>query len=195
MEAEGSTRDAANEGSVTKWMNALRDNDQEAAAHLWRRYFHRLHGLARKRLGDQGAAHDDAEDAALSAFRVFCQAFQEGRYAELNDRDQFWALLAQVTVRKVNDHIKRETAQKRHRPGQEVPLDGVVGGSPPDVEAMMAEQCRELLDALQDPLLEQAALLKLDGFTNEEIAAQLDYSIRSVQYMLKSIRQRWQAYL
>ena len=67
----------SHEGSVTQWLHALRDNNQDAAHDLWQRYFHRIQGLARRRLGDQGAAHTDAEDAALDVGRLGSDTYSQ----------------------------------------------------------------------------------------------------------------------
>jgi RNA polymerase sigma factor (sigma-70 family) len=68
----------------------------------------------------------------------------------------------------------------------------VVGDTPtPEFAAMMAEQCRRLLDQLRDPELQALALAKLEGYTNKEIAERLDCSVRRVERRLKLIRKKW----
>jgi hypothetical protein len=53
-------------GSVTRWLGQLQAGDPIAARQLWERYFRRLVGLARKRLGgsprrmaDEGEVGDE----------------------------------------------------------------------------------------------------------------------------------------
>ena len=67
-----------------------------------------------------------------------------------------------------------------------------VGAAPPDIEAAMAEECQRLLDSLGDEMLANVAMLKLDGFTNEEIAVKLSYTRRTIQRALATIRMLWQ---
>ena len=56
---------------------------------------------------------------------------------------------------------------------------------------MLTEECERLVGLLGDPELQQVALWRLEGFNNEEIAAKLKYTRRTVQRMLKLIRQVW----
>ena len=43
----------------------------------------------------------------------------------------------------------------------------------PELAAMFAEECRRRLDDLRDDSLRQIAILRLEGYTNEEIAGRL----------------------
>ena len=45
---------------------------------------------------------------------------------------------------------------------------------------------------LKDPDLRQIALWKLEGYTNREIAAQLDCKLRTVERKLERIRAYWE---
>ncbi len=63
--------------------------------------------------------------------------------------------------------------------------------SPEFVDDLSAT-CGDLLDVLDDRLRE-IALLRLQGFSNEEIAAQQDRSIKSIERYLKTIREIWQS--
>ena len=175
------------DGSVTRWIGDLvaSDDADSAAQKLWERYFDRLVHLARDRLraGPRGPA--DAEDAALSAFDSFCRGAAAGRFPRLRDRDGLWPLLVTLTVRKASDQIRRERRLKRGggkvRGEQELGragpddgfgLDEIVGREPtPELAAMMAEQYVHLLGCLADETLRRIAAWKLEGDSNETIAA------------------------
>ena len=58
---------------------------------------------------------------------------------------------------------------------------------------MMAEQCRILLDALDDDSLRQVALCRMEGYNNDEIAEQLGCARRTVARRLELIRKTWLA--
>jgi DNA-directed RNA polymerase specialized sigma24 family protein len=182
------------DGSVTEWITLLREGDEQAAARLWSRFMHRLQGLVRSRIS--GAAYDE-EDVALSAFDVFCRGLAEGRYPELADREQLWQILATITRRKARDRFQAETCQKRGGPssaeGPEADLNAVADSrAGPEFEVLMADQCRRLLGLLQSARLEQVVLWKLDGYTNDEIAARLGLTRWSVGRMLNCVREIWQ---
>ncbi len=179
-------------GSVTLLLKALRKNDSEAVSELWQSYFHRLRLVARKKLGPQNGGPFDSEDVALSAFDGFCRAVQEGRYPELDDREGLWSLLVQITWRKAKDYQTREMAQKRTGQREAAVLEDQPGNvTPPDIEAMVAEECERLLGCLPDENLVKVALLKLEGWTNDEIAVELNYTRRTIQRMLSVIRGVW----
>ena len=55
----------------------------------------------------------------------------------------------------------------------------------------MAENCRGLLDALDDDLLRRIAVAKLEGDTNDEIAARVGRSPPTVERKLRRIRAIW----
>jgi len=196
------------EGSVTRWIGDLRGGDlDDAARNLWGRYFDRLARLARAKLRSAPRGPADEEDVALSAFDSFCAGVAADEYPRLGGRDDLWRLLVTITARKAANQARRERQQKRgggHVLG-EAALDGagpdardalaqVVGSEPtPEFAAMVAEECRLRLERLRDEALRQVALLKLEGYANEEIAARLDTSLRSVERKLGVIRKRWQA--
>jgi DNA-directed RNA polymerase specialized sigma24 family protein len=62
----------------------------------------------------------------------------------------------------------------------------------PAIAAMVTDECRALLGLLSDQTLRQVALMKMEGYTNEEIAAQLGCSPRSIARKVQRIRMTWQ---
>jgi DNA-directed RNA polymerase specialized sigma24 family protein len=200
------------QGSVTLWLGALKAGDLAAAQPLWERYFAQLVRLARARLramprGGRGTDADE-EDAALSAFDSFCEGAARGRFPRLADRDQLWRLLVVLTARKVAAQTQRQRRQKRGsgRVLREADLLGadpdpdtdtatleqVVGAEPsPDFAAMVAEECRRLIDGLGDEDLRRIAVWKMEGYSNEEIRHRMGCSLRTVTLKLALIRTLW----
>ena len=194
------------DGSVTHWLGALKGGDAAAAQRLWERYFDRLVRLARAKLGAMPRGAADEEDVALSAFHSFCQGAARGRFPRLDDRDNLWRLLVTITARKALDQVRRQARQKRGggrvlvgsaQAGGEDDTDGagleqVVGQEPtPQFAAMVADECRRLLVALDDETLRQVALLRMEGYSDQEIAARVDCSLRTVSRKLALIRKAW----
>jgi DNA-directed RNA polymerase specialized sigma24 family protein len=193
----------SSEGSVTGWLGQLRAGDPVAAQHLWERYFQRLVQLARQRLRGRGASGADEEDIALSAFASFCGHVEQGRWPQLQDRDNLWRLLVVLTARKASHLLRDERRLKRRGPapasspaagdGQDVGLDQLLSQEPsPAFAAQVADECRRLLQSLGDPALESVALWKMEGYTVEEIAQKLGCASRSVKRKLSLIRGRWE---
>jgi DNA-directed RNA polymerase specialized sigma24 family protein len=199
---------AGDEGSVTRWVGEFQAGDRAAAQPLWDRYFQRLVVLARARLKAVHAATADAdeEDAALSAFDSFCAGVERGRFPQLADRDDLWKLLVTITGRKALDQTQRQRRQKRgggrlrteadlagNRDGVENLLEQFIGDEPtPEFAAIVAEEYRNRLESLDDNTLRRIATWKLEGCTNEEIAALLGCALRTVANKLKLIRLKWE---
>ncbi len=193
------------EDSVTIWIGKLKEGDAAAAQQLWQRYFQRLVVLARQKLHRLPQRAADAEDVALSAFASFCRGGENNRFPRLNDREDLWQLLLMLTGRKTAHLVRHERRQKRgggkvHNEADLAAADSslepllaqVAGGEPtPQFAAQVAEECQRLLDRLGDPELRSVALWKMEGFTNEEIAAKLERDVRTVERRLKLIRKTW----
>jgi DNA-directed RNA polymerase specialized sigma24 family protein len=184
------------EKSVTRFVSILKgERDSEdldlAVKALWERYFDRLVGLARDRLRNlarAGGGLNSAEDVALSAFHSFFQRAAAGHFPRLDDRDDLWKLLVTLTGRKA----AREYRRKYPRVTLGDALGQVIGKDPtPEFAALVADQYRHLLEALPDEMQRSIALMKLEGFTNNEIASSLGCHVTTVERKLKVIRTIW----
>lgn len=192
------------EQSITGWFHALRDGNHDAAAQLWKRYFHKLSNLARRQLIHDAAY--DAEDLALSVFDSLWRAAQDGRYEQLANRDELWSLLVVIAHRKMLNRRRHTSAQRRsgrnsdtagvlHIEGCHTAIEDTDPRSRPDWEVVMAEECRHLLDLLGDRQMEQLAVLKLEGYSNGEAAEKLGMSEWALKRRLATIRKRWEGEL
>lgn len=193
----------SSEGSITRWIAEIKDGNSAGARGIWARYFPRLVRLARKQIRGVSRGMADEEDVALSALDSFCRAAREGRYPDLADRDSLWRLLLQMTLNKAMSLARYENRQRRgggrvrsfsHKqvaPEEEM-LPEFVGKEPtPEFAAMMADECRRLLQKLGDPQLRELAIAKMEGRSNQEIAQRLDCALRTVERRLKLIRDEW----
>jgi DNA-directed RNA polymerase specialized sigma24 family protein len=196
------------EGSVSHWIERLKAGDPAAAQRLWEGYFQRLVALARGQLQGVPRRAADEEDVALSAFASFCRGVERGRFPQLQDREDLWKVLVLLTARKAA-HLRRdERRQKRGGGGvrgESAPLaaagdagsgpalEEVLGPEPtPAFAAEVAEQCQRLLGSLADDELRAIALWKMEGDTNEEVAARLGCAVSTVERRLRLIRQTWE---
>ena len=180
---------------------------KSAAQKLWQRYLERLIRVASRHLKDFPRRMADEEDAVVVAFASFLQGVDEGRFAELEDRDDLWQVLVMLTERKATDQIRRELTGKRgqgHVRGDSV-LDA--GNSTtsqphgfeqfantdpsPEFAAEMTELLERLFTFLDDPMLREIAQQKMAGHTNSEVAERLGISLRSVERALALIRRIW----
>src|SRR5262249_18136719 len=130
---------------------------------------------------------------------------QKHRFPQLSDRDSLWRLLVVLTARKVCHAIRDERRKKRgggkvldetsltaaFPADAEAGLAPVIGAEPtPEFAAPAAEQCLRLLESLSDEL-RLVAVSRMEGYSNEEIAAKLGCSVRKVERELNTIRDLW----
>jgi DNA-directed RNA polymerase specialized sigma24 family protein len=189
-------------GSVTRWIDQLPLGDAAAVRVMWERYFRRLVGLARKKLGATPRAMADEEDVALSAFDSFCRNAEAGRFPDLADREGLWRVLVVITARKAS-HLRRDqTRLKRGGPrsadaeeGEEGDwrLEEIISREPdPETAALVADEHRRLLAALGEDELRLVAQRRMEGDSVEEIATRLGYATRSIKRKLQLIREIWE---
>jgi DNA-directed RNA polymerase specialized sigma24 family protein len=185
----------------------MRAGDARAVEELWQRFFQELVRVAAVLLRRGNLRVADGEDAALSALHSFCEGAQQGRFPELDGgANQLWQLLVRITINKALNMLRSERTQKRG--GGEVKGESVLGLNGPEGEAWGIEQivcsqptpelaaqldedCRRLLDALEDDVLRRVAVMKMEGYTNEEIAGVLKVTVRTIERKLRSIRAIW----
>jgi RNA polymerase sigma factor (sigma-70 family) len=187
------------DGSVTRWLGPLQAGDPTAARHLWERYFRPLVGLARKRLQGATRSTADEEDVALSVLASFCHAAEQGRFPNLTDRDSLWRLLVVMTARKAS-HVIRDAGRRKPPDGakvvdldEESVLEQLLSREPPpEFSALMSEQLERLLRKLDDPKLASVAVMRMEEYTVEEIAARLGCVARTVKRKLARIRDIWE---
>ena len=138
--------------------------------------------------------------------RSFFSRLRRGDF-DLADRDALWALLVTITLNKARNAADRHFAANRDvRRGQPLPLsDESRSDAPheafvleadeptPAEAAALNEALERRLRDLPEPDLRQVALMKLEGYTNHEIAEALECGERSVERKLNLIRKRWEA--
>lgn len=179
--------------SVSHWLEGLREGESLAAQNLWNRYFARLVPIAQGRLA-RLARDRSGEDIALSAMKSVMLGIQEERFPSLNDREGLWPLLVTITARKAISEQRRQLAASRS-PNVEVAYDDVaeyLGEEPsPEFAVEVADELERLSELLGDSNLAKLIELKLSGCSNEEIAAELGCTSRTVTRKLTRIRQEW----
>jgi DNA-directed RNA polymerase specialized sigma24 family protein len=106
-----------------------------------------------------------------------------------------WPLLVTITARKAINEIKRQRTKKRDRAAEDHMADvySFAGHEPsPEFALRVAEEVERLVISLGDEALRTIVARKLEGYTNDEIAKELDVSTRTVVRKLRRIRQEWE---
>lgn len=193
----------SNQGSVTNLLAQLKQGEaSQLQQQLWNRYFEKLVRLARTHLSRRHSQVEDEEDAVLSALNSFFVRLNDGQFPNLNDRTNLWPLLVNITLCKTRNLSRRQGAQKRdarrtvsatsssNEEGNW--LEQMADATPsPELAVEAAEEANRLLSILGKESLQQVARMKLDGFTNAEIAAKVGVMERTVERRLVLIRQIW----
>lgn len=193
--SQTATTEFSNDTCVTGWVTQLRLGDEVAATRLWEYVHPRLVEFGRRRIQTPDSARYDEDDVAQSAFHALCSAIQAGKYEDVADRGELWQLLATIALNKVRKRIVYASAQRRGGGATSLgtgPLEGIESHDwSAEEQAIMREECERLLSVLQRDEVKQVALLRIEGYTNEEIAGMLGCTRRSVQRRLEFIRSVW----
>jgi DNA-directed RNA polymerase specialized sigma24 family protein len=191
---------------VTQLICQVKKGAAAAAQELFARYFRRLLGLARVKLQGKDLRVADEEDVVNSALAGFFLGAERGQYTQLHDRDDLWHLLVKITIRKAERLVKEQRRQKRcpfresHGTAQglpgalavDVPVEQIADRKVrPDLEVLANETIEHLLRRLGNARLRAIALLKSEGYLNEEIASMLGCSSRTIARKLQLIRTIW----
>lgn len=192
---------------ITQLIARARQTDDAAAVAIWDIYFDKLTLYARRKLLAMPRRAADEEDVVLSAMNSFFEGAKKGKF-QPRDRDELWKLLATITVRKATAQLRKHYAQKRGggevrgesvfmKPGDDSDkfgIDQILDDKQlPAMSLKLAGTCAELLEQLGDDSMRQIAMMRLEGFSNEEIANKLDVSLATVKRKLKRVRETWAA--
>ena len=195
----GAQKNMSFDESVSHWIDQVRTGDSLAAQQIWQRYYERLVQRARLQLNKQKLPVSDEEDVAISVFESFYRAAREGRIPDLADRDSLWRLLLKMTARKIIDKRRHDNRLRRGGNHQTISLHSpknddiieIVGEEPtPEFVATMVESCDLLMEHLGDDSLKFIAYKKMEGYSNRELAAELNCSERTIERRLNLIREK-----
>jgi RNA polymerase sigma-70 factor (ECF subfamily) len=185
-------------GSAADVLARLRAGEEEAATRLFRRFAHRLIGLARQHLDTRIRAKEDPEDVVQSVYKSFFVRLEKDQF-EIASWDDLWSLLTVITLRKCSDRRDYFRAQRRDA-ACEVPADAGDSSSAnwgiaidreptPDEAAVLSETVEQVLRGLDSD--DRAVIeMSLQGYSTQEISRQLGRTERTVQRLRQRVKQR-----
>ncbi len=180
----------------TELVERWRGGDQAAASQLYQRYVERLSGIVSGHLSDRLRARTDADDVLQSACRSFFRRVREGQF-QFDEDEDVWKLLVTISLNKLRSQVRRHSAAKRDaaqevtRRDNSLPDDfhlQKLAKTPSPVEAFIFA---EMIESVSDKLGTQHAMLlelRMEGYSQLEIAGKLQTSDRSIRRMLDSVR-------
>ena len=172
----------------------LQAADDAAAEELFRRYGHRIAGLARQRLQRTLQAKLDPEDVLQSVCRSFFRRLEEGQL-QLSDEEALWNLLATITTRKCINRHSFFNAQRR-AVDREIRLSSIaaddqrspVSGDPTaSAVAILLETIEQALAGFSAREREMVRR-SLEGYTIREISDLTDRAERTIRRVLARAR-------
>jgi RNA polymerase sigma factor (sigma-70 family) len=185
-------------GQWDAWCRRLVEGEGDVVMEFWQTFGQRLQRLAAQRLSLRLARRLGPEDVAQSVCRTFLRRLQQGQF-ELASSEQLWRLLCAITLAKVREqqrfHGRAKRALDRENPlavdndGETVWLDVASREPTPDETVQFTDQLEQTLGCLNDEE-KQVLHLKLEQYTNQEIAAQIGCSERTVRRLLGGIKTR-----
>jgi RNA polymerase sigma-70 factor (ECF subfamily) len=171
-----------------------RQGDQDAARQIVERYVDRLLLLARGRISQRLASRVDAEDIVQSVFRTFFLRVKDGQFV-FADQDDLCKLLVRITLHKTLRQVafhkaakrdpSHETDQGEHHREQ---LMALLDGDPtPEATVAFVDQLEHFLAQLL-PQERQILEMRLQGYSNDEIAKKLGVYDRKIRRVIEHIR-------
>ena len=175
-------------------MTRLRAGEDAAAAEVFRRFTHRLIGLARSRLDHLIRGKVDPEDILQSVYRTFFSRHARNAF-DLASWDSLWGMLTVITVRKCDYRRKYFRAARRDVGREAAPDAGatdahVLARDPTPSEAARLTETVELLMRELSGREREMLALSLQGCAIPEVSARVGRTERTVQRVLKRVRER-----
>lgn len=165
---------------------------------IFQRFARRLLAFARRKLGRGVRRKVDEEDILQSVFATLAQ-IQSKRRPELENTDELWGLLARLTRRKCVKYRRRFYSQRR-----DIRREKLAGAYPDErhyefqVDQPLPDETAAAQDVIEyvtrglDETQRGICLLRLAGFSIQEISDRMECSERTVYRVLALVRERLQ---
>ena len=173
------TTSADERGEFTRLLERVRDGDQQAFDLVVAMVYDTLKGIARRALARRG------RDAALSTTELVHEAYfklagRGGQHWE--DRVHFCGIAANAMRQVLVDHARHHNAAKRGGGADPITLTaGHDAGGPGVVDVLALDQALDRLGERNERLRRVVEYLFFGGMTQEETAAVLGVSTRTVE--------------
>lgn len=177
---------------VQRWLSG----DESAATELYERYCQHLRRIISRHVAAKFQRHIDPDDIMQTAFRSYFRRTQRGEFRFDSDAG-VWTLLVKIALTKVRLRVRRFSAGKRdvsyeihddHAAGTDHYLIDRISRQPGYMESIVFQRLLEdVLEMLPDEL-RQVLRMRVEGYTQEEIAEEMGISDRTVRRYVCDIR-------
>jgi len=175
----------------TDLINGLRNGNEGAMSAFVVRYRPALERIAGGAIGPGMQARITPDSVAQSVCRTFLRRMNDNPYV-LQDADTLWSLLCAIALTKVRERSRFHLREKRSL-AREVPLESARGVADPGTgpeEAVAFQDALEQTFAAMDEEERRILVLRLQGETQEAIAADAGCSERTVRRLLTTLEER-----
>ena len=159
-----------------------------------------LQSVAQNQLSSRVQRRVGPDDVVQSACRTFFRRVSSGQF-ELPDADALWRLMCAITLTKARRAARDQLRKKRNVDAEQY-LDSppaeddgaryeLEGSQQTPFESVEFSDQMDKLLANLSPKECQVLDLKLQSFTNDEIATEMKCSERTVRRIITQIRERW----
>lgn len=163
----------------------------DAAA--WDRLYHicqaKILRVVRRRIDHRMRAGNDSTDFASDVWASFCAKADRLEFSNIREIESF---LAHAAGLKVADEGRRMSAQKRDV-GRNRPAEGddLPSADPTPSQVAVARETHQQLLQGQPEAQREVIALKLQDYSNEEVAARTGQHARKIQRDLKDLKDRF----
>ena len=167
----------------------LRSGDDQAATEVYERYAKRVFGLVHQQMAERLKALVQPEDIVQSVFKSVFRGINSGAY-DAPAGGTLWQLMAIVAVHKVRRNARRRNAMKRDAQRTQSfdaieNFDTADSCTPEEFESAIREAIEGLKESEQE-----VVILRVQGFSVEEISGKLQRSRRTIERCLNAIREK-----
>ncbi len=159
-----------------QWLTALRENSEQGFANIYNHYWTKLFSVAYNYTRSREAAQEIVQEVFVSLW------LQRG---SLSVHTSLYGYLLGAVRNRIYDHIDKQTVRAHYQlqvTRSALPLVNSTEEqiSFQELEELLAKQVSTLPDTTQRIFI----LSRFDGFSNSEIAQQMQLSVKAVEYHL-----------
>lgn len=189
--------------SITRILTSTQAVDEAGAEAIWNEFLPRLMRVIEIKMRDISKRFVDRDDIAQNAMHSLFKGLQGQRFNNVSNCDQLWGLLVTITARKITAERRKALAQKRG--GGQVRGESVFANDEnayginqildssrmPESAEEILQTYQEMLPRITDEASVQTLLLRMEGYSNAEIAQRLKCSVSRVEQRMAKVRRIW----
>ena len=182
----------ANSPSFQQLLSRFQHGSSDAVAEMIvQRFAARLIGLASKKMSERLQQRLDPEDVQQSVFATFFRRIENGQL-ELRDWESTWGLLAQIAVWRICGYAKHHSADCRSMQREASLHEALetINRDPSVQDNLIVLEMIEEITAGLTEVQKRAIQRHLEGASREEIAAESQISLATVDRILRRVRDR-----